>query len=202
MSYIKNEFECHMKNWEKVLNDYTIPDWESLPTIDLYMDQVIALMTQYLQNFASAANRSDIFITPPMVNNYVKLKAMPAPVKKKYSRVHIAYLVMISTLKHTLSIPTIQTIIPLLEDETEVKKMFESFAENQRKAFAYISDKVSIVSNPILEAADANPDRMNDLALQIAVSANILKVLTEDISSIKHNKGAENEEILKNDAKN
>ena len=181
-----------MRKWESVLKEYAIPKWDDLPTIDLYMDQVIALMSQYLKSFASAANRSDAAITPPMINNYVKLKAMPAPYKKKYSRIHIAYLIMISTLKFALSIPTIQIIIPLLDSEDEVRSMFELFAVNQRKAFAYINDKVSVVTNPILEAADSNPDRMNDLAIQIAVSANILKVLTEDISSIKHNESTEN----------
>ena len=175
-----------MRKWESILKEYAIPKWDDLPTIDHYMDQVIALMSQYLKNFASAA------ITPPMINNYVKLKAMPAPYKKKYSRIHIAYLIMISTLKYALSIPTIQIIIPLLDSEDEVRSMFELFAVNQRKAFAYINDKVSMVTNPILEAAGSNPDRMNDLAIQIAVSANILKVLTEDISSIKHNESTEN----------
>lgn len=186
MSYIKKEFEEHIKHWEEVIAQYTIPRWEELPSIDLYMDQVIALMSQYLKNFTPASSRSDAVITPPMINNYVKLGAMPAPLKKRYSRIHIAYLIMISSLKQTLRIPTIQKIIPLSEDENEVRAMYESFAVNQRKALDYITDKVGVVAGPILETAESNPDRMDDLALQIAVSANVLKVITEDVASIKH----------------
>ena len=43
-----------------------------------------------------------------MVNNYVKHKAMPAAVRKKYTRVHLAYLIVICTLKPVLPISTIR----------------------------------------------------------------------------------------------
>lgn len=183
----KKEFEKHMELWKKLLNSYVIPSWEDLPSFELYMDQVIAIMNDYLKSFSSPNNEQNSVITPPMINNYVKLKAMPAPQKKKYSRVHLAYLIMICSLKQALSIPTIQKIIPLLDDEAEIKKMFEAFCENQKKAFAYIAGQVSKVSKPIIEAADNNPGRMTDLSVQIAVSANIFKIITEDISEIAKN---------------
>ena len=41
---------------------------------------------------------NDTIITHSMINNYVKLGIMPAPVKKKYSREHIAYLIIICCL--------------------------------------------------------------------------------------------------------
>ena len=40
------------------------------------------------------------------------MKVMPPPVKKRYSRVHLAYLVMICTLKQSLSISCIQRMLP------------------------------------------------------------------------------------------
>ena len=87
MSYSREEFAKHMKDWNWGLNNSKMPTWNDLPSIDLYMDQVIALMSQYLKNFASSDNEGTQIITPPMINNYVKLKAMPAPVKKKYSKI-------------------------------------------------------------------------------------------------------------------
>lgn len=186
MSYSREEFAMHIKSWTDLLNDYKIPTWDELPIIELYMDQVIALMNRYLKRFFTSDTEDTPVITPPMINNYVKLKAMPAPVKKRYSKVHIAYLIMISSLKQALSIPTIQKILPLLENEESVKDLYEIFTKNQYKAFAYITEKVCAVTNPILESADVEPGRMYDLAMQIAVSANVFKVLSEDVAAIKH----------------
>ena len=185
MSYSREEFAKHMRNWNSLLNDYKIPSWEVLPSIDLYMDQVIVLMTQYLNTFLTT-NTDAPLITPPMINNYVKLRAMPSPVKKKYSRIHIAYLIMISSLKQALSIPTIQKILPLYEDEEKVKELFNTFCTNQHKAFSYITQKVCDVTDPILESEEEDPKRMYDLAIQIAVSANVFKMLSEDVTNIKH----------------
>ena len=67
-----------------------LPYWDELPEIDLYMDQVVALMEKYMSFHKTDENTK--IITNSMINNYVKLGIMPAPVRKKYSKVHIAYL--------------------------------------------------------------------------------------------------------------
>ncbi len=196
MSYSREEFAMHMKNWNELLNTRKMPVWEEFPSIDLYMDQVIILMNQYIKNFLSSDKEGTLTVTPPMINNYVKLKAMPAPFKKKYSKIHIAYLIMISSLKQALSIPTIQKILPLYEDEEKVKDLYNIFCKNQLKAFAYITEKVCDVTDPLLEEANSNPERMYDLAIQIAVSSNVFKMLSDDVAEIKHideiGKGEEN----------
>ncbi len=186
MSYSIEEFAQHMKNWNTLLNTHKLPTWDELPTIELYMDQVIALMNQYLSSYVPCAGEAKENITPPMINNYVKLKVMPAPVKKKYSRTHIAYLIMICSLKHALSIPTMQKILPLHEDTESARDLYEVFCKNQYKAFAYITEKVCAVTDPLLKEAGSNPSRMYDLAVQISVSANVFKMLSEDVASIQH----------------
>ena len=117
MSYIKNKEGCIMAKNEKKFEDYfkivkhKLPYWDELPEIDLYMDQVIALMDKYL-SFHKTDEETKI-ITNSMVNNYVKLGIMPAPVKKKYSREHIAYLIIICTLKQALPISDIKDLIEI-----------------------------------------------------------------------------------------
>lgn len=186
MSYSREEFAKHMQDWNTILNTHKLPAWDELPSIDLYMDQVIVLMNQYLSSYVPCAGDANQTITPPMINNYVKLKVMPAPVRKKYSRCHIAYLIMLCSLKHALSIPTMQKIIPLYEDAQRIKELYEVFCNNQHKAFAYITEKVCAVTDPLLKEADSNPNRMYDLAMQISVSANVFKMLSEDVASIQH----------------
>ena len=78
-----------------------LPSWESLPQLDLYMDQVMVLMERYLALFSDG---KDKLITPSMINNYVKLGLIPPPVKKKYSREHLARL-MTGSSNHKLLMP-------------------------------------------------------------------------------------------------
>ncbi len=55
-----------------------IPLWEDLPALDLYMDQVIILLNGYLRMIKDE-NGENEQITKNMINNYVKMKVVPAP---------------------------------------------------------------------------------------------------------------------------
>ncbi len=68
---------------------YRLPRWEELPAFDIYMDQMITLVKQYVKDLF---DEDDVIITNSMINNYVKMGMIPKPVKKRYNRVHIAYL--------------------------------------------------------------------------------------------------------------
>ncbi len=163
------------------LSEYSLPTWEALPDIELYMDQVISILRKYLSIFYGEAG-SEKHITSAMINNYVKLGLMPAPVKKKYARTHLAYLLIICTLKQTLDMATIQKIIPLHLDTEEVMKTYASFVYNQHKAYLYVSNSLRAVADPILE--EDNQERLNDLLMQVAASANICKIVTERITKL------------------
>lgn len=182
--YIDNEkLKSSFNEWENKLNGYSLPDWDNLPTIDLYMDQVISLLSQYLQIYYEVTS-VDKILTPSMINNYVKLNIIPAPHKKKYSRVHLVYLIVVCTLKQTLDMATIQKILPLNITDEEVKQTYNSFIKNQHKAYLYVLEKVNEVAAPILELEGNNQERMNDIVMQVASSANIFKILTENITKL------------------
>ena len=155
----------------------SLPLWKDLPDIELYMDQVISIITRYFDNVAS-----DKILTPSMVNNYVKLGTIPAPVRKKYSKAHIAYLFMVCTLKQMLDMATIQKIIPVGLNEQEIAYIYDSFVKNQHKSYGYVAENVLNVALPIFENEGENQDRLNDLLLQVASAANIFKLLTEKLS--------------------
>jgi hypothetical protein len=46
------------------------------------------------------------------VNNYVKQRLLPPPVNKKYSRKHLALLIMICTFKQSLSMAAVSKMLP------------------------------------------------------------------------------------------
>ena len=105
-----------------------IPRWNELPEIDLYLDQVVNYIEKYLGQYT--VNKEDKIITKTMINNYVKLGIMPAPTKKKYSRSHIAYLIVICVLKQVYSISDIGKLISLTIQYFELSKAYNRFCAN------------------------------------------------------------------------
>jgi hypothetical protein len=119
-----------------------------------------------------------------MINNYVKLGIIPPPKRKKYSKIHLAYLLIVCTLKQTLDMSTIQQIIPVGIDDEEVKKTYDSFVKNQYTAFNYVFSQTRAVADPIFTLEGNNQDRMNDLIMQVSVSANLFKLLAQKITHL------------------
>ena len=111
-----------------------LPLWEEIPDFDLYMDQVISLLNNYFSELI--VNDRDI-ITKNMINNYVKMKVVPAPVKKRYTRVHMAYLIVVCLLKKVFEISAIKTFLPYGDDE-KLKMLYTSFIEYINKASEHI----------------------------------------------------------------
>jgi len=105
-----------------------IPRWNELPEIDLYLDQVVNYIEKYLGQYT--VNKEDKIITKTMINNYVKQGIMPAPEKKKYSRSHIAYLIVICVLKQVYSISDIGKLISLTIQSFELSKAYNRFCAN------------------------------------------------------------------------
>lgn len=119
------------------ITNRTIPKWKDLPEIDLYMDQVIALMEKYLY---TSTNEETKFITPSMINNYVKLGIMPAPIKKKYSREHLAYLIIICSLKQAISIPNIKLMIDKKLEKNTISQILDAYSDLYDVAFKTITE--------------------------------------------------------------
>ena len=80
-----------LKKWIQSVDDYTPASWERLPELELYMDQVVTFLNRQLEPFTTGDER---LLTPSMVNNYVKDGVLPRPEKKKYSRNHLAMLMI------------------------------------------------------------------------------------------------------------
>ena len=156
MSYDKELIAHKLIRWEHYLNNYKLPAWKELPDIGLYMDQVIALLGQYL-DFIPMEDSKDKPVTPTTINNYVRLKVMPAPEKRKYYRVHIAFLIMIFTLKQGISINGLQQRIldPQAADDGAVENVIiQSILQ---------SGFSRIMAEKLLHLQNADPERVMEL---------------------------------------
>ena len=122
------ENNINVDNIEEIIMKIHIPRWNELPEIDLYLDQVVNYLEKYLSQYST--NKEDKIITKTMINNYVKQGIMPAPEKKKYSRSHIAYLMVICILKQVYSISDIGKLISLTIQYFELSKAYNRFYAN------------------------------------------------------------------------
>jgi len=95
----------------KGLEFFRLPRWEDLPSIDLYLDQVLSLLDEYLGEYLEVDGKK--IMTKTMINNYVKQKYLRAPVNKKYDRFAVASLFVIAILKPVYTIEEISKLIKL-----------------------------------------------------------------------------------------
>lgn len=168
--------------WEKYMQEYSLPTWEQLPPIELYMDQVLALLTQYLDYLPKEENEDKI-ISSSAINNYVRLKIMPAPYKKRYSRIHIAYLIMICTLKQTLNIAQIQRIIPSNLPEEEIHMLYNDYAQKHRETALLFIQQAREFASDFLR--DPEHHSVENLVISASVVAEFAKLLVEKVVKLQ-----------------
>ncbi|MBO6060638.1 MAG: DUF1836 domain-containing protein [Clostridia bacterium] len=184
MEYDNAFIEKKLRRWEKYINEYRLPAWEDIPDLGLYMEQVLALLTDYL-DYLPPELKEEQFITAATINNYVRNRYMPKPFKKKYYRIHIAYLVMICTLKQSLTISTLTRMIPNGIPEEEVKAIYTSYRERHRIAAEYFVKTVRAVAAPILGHEErrmpASVDETSDLISTYAILSGLAGLLAEKL---------------------
>ncbi len=159
------------------LSTFKTEGWNQFPGIDLYMDQVVTYLDRLLQLFDTDA--SGKVITSSMVNNYVKEGYLKRPVNKKYDRVHLVTLYIMSMLKPILPIPLIAGSLSNLSDEAKYQNFFEELAKLQDEAFSKVSN---MLSANIEQLSDEDYETSLRLfALQLTSEANARKIVAEKI---------------------
>ena len=184
MRYDNRLTAAKLRRWETYLHDYRLPSWEEIPDLGLYMEQVLALLRQYL-DYLPPELKDEQFITAATINNYVRNRFMPEPCRKKYYRVHIAYLIMICTLKQTLSIATLHSMIPVGLSEQEVREIYSAYAEKHRLAAEYFIQQVRLAAGPILAHERAQfalaTSETSELISEIAILSGLSRLLAEKL---------------------
>ena len=180
MHYDRERVVQRMRKWETYLNERALPLWDELPSLDLYMDQVVALLNSYL-GFLPKEVGMDAVVTAAAVNNYVRKKIMPAPIKKRYSRVHLAYLLMICSLKQSVSISYIQQMIPLTLTEQQVHDVYNRFAEQQRRTTLYFVEQVNQQASLLLAESKTDDEGVNNIVTAFAVVSGLSRMATEKL---------------------
>ncbi len=180
MEYDKELIAHKLQRWDKFITDYHLPDWETIPDFGLYMDQVIVLLEQYLSFIPAPTGSKERFVTSSTINNYVRLKIMPAPEKRKYHRIHIAYLIMILTMKQSLSISDVQKILPADSNETDVRAVYEDYSLKFRRVGLFFNQQVQSGAEGIHGATESScGNAVELLVIESALIAGFSKILAE-----------------------
>ena len=175
MQYDKALVAEKLLRWERFLHDFRLPDWNELPKIALYMDQVIGLINQYLGFFVYDPSEEKL-LTPSMVNNYVKQRLLPPPVRKKYGRKHIALLIMICTMKQTIGMAAVASMLPP-DDETLIFEEYERFTASYLRISRYVVQQAKASAEPIFDPTSNTGAEVNDLIIGAAVAASFARLL-------------------------
>lgn len=156
-------------NWEAKIKTVELPLWNDLPKFELYMDQVTALINCILGPLEIDP------ITPAMINNYVKKKAIMAPVKKRYQTMQIADIILISLLKPTFSLETIRHGIDQVTAKIYPQQAYDDFVKRLEFSFKNIDHRN--------QSAMAEKN-LNDKLLQVAVNTIIDRLESKKLLEI------------------
>ncbi|MFA5851975.1 MAG: DUF1836 domain-containing protein [Spirochaetales bacterium] len=190
------------------LSQKTPVEWERLPDIGLYMDQVVTYLERQLEIFRKPGD--DSLITPSMINNYAKAKIVPRTEGKKYGQEHIALLMAVFTLKRVLSVQDMVSLFGGSSDLGKAKEFYGQFRQSLERA---IGDTAEAVRSGLLGPIDGTnaggmhssaqmpPDggqgvdkrALRGLALELAVEASMRSFAAELLLSVANPENPEME---------
>lgn len=142
-------------------------DWENLPDIELYRDQVLSYMKR--QHSLQPENAQ---LTGAMINNYIKSGLLPRANGKKYTKDHLVYLTAICSLKHVLSMGETDALMKLQPEVADARKFYEEYLIMMENAFCDTAERLDGESSKAELAATA---------LQLAISSYAQKLACEKI---------------------
>ena len=193
MTYDKELIAHKLLRWERAMDGFSLPSWENIPDIGLYMDQVIVLLSQYLGLISPVEDKDsedgdasdEKIFSASSVNNYVRLKIMPAPIKRRYYRIHIAYLIIILTLKQAVSINIVKEMLSNELPEESVQELYCDYVVKHRAAAKLFTSIVRECATDVLNPEKTGENLVSGFVIQEALIAGFSRVLTEKLVSLK-----------------
>ncbi len=114
-----------LARWQNFMEVFSLPGWEELPDMDLYVAQVVTLVSRYL-NLIPQDEKNPSSLPAVSIITYVCGSCLRRP-RKRYGRRHLAYVLMICTLKQSMALTEIQKILPPDLDDEDTKQIYANF---------------------------------------------------------------------------
>ena len=149
-----------------------LPNWKELPSLDLYLDQVLLYVNQETAPYLS---RSEKPLTAAMVNNYVKHGYLPKPVKKKYGRLQIARLIVLTLCKPIFAMTDICQMIEVHYQDADSAVLYDCFVN------CLMGKEQDEVPELILKACQAIQAYQEAMFLINSLTASVTPPMKEEI---------------------
>lgn len=163
------------------IKNFHIPRWNELPTVSLYLDQVVTLINSYLTPYIFFKNDykegENELLTKTMINNYVKNNLIEAPVKKQYSKNQLAKLFVICVLKQVYSMQDIKKLIEIALVDSSIQNAYDKFCKLFEEALLCTFTRKDFI--------DKNSSSDNLYLLKSVLLSCSYKIYVENITSIK-----------------
>ena len=157
-----------LENWLNELDNFSFKNYEELPDLELYMDQVMTYLDRQLQIFQTSS--LDKQITPSMINNYVKGEVIPSPIQKKYSKEHLSVIEEVCTLKQVLTIAEVKQILDTrYEGKIEKAEIFNNFNKLNNEM---LDEAVKDSFKRLNDIGDNDKEGLTNLAMEFSLIAN------------------------------
>lgn len=176
-----NDTLKNLNEWLNELTTFSLPKWRNLPDLDLYMDQVVTYLERELTPLT--VEEQEKMITTWMISNYVKGNLLSSPVKKKYSREHIAYLFAICSIKQILSISDIAELFDFQKQSNrDSAVIYEFFRHTQSDMINSIAKESIEKITPYLEKENKLDDNqlncfLYNFVFKLAIEAEVKKII-------------------------
>ncbi|MEG1929785.1 MAG: DUF1836 domain-containing protein [Anaerovorax sp.] len=149
--------------------------WDQMPDIDLYMDQVLEYMVR--QHIGLEGKES---LTSAMVNNYIKRGLLPRAHGKKYDREHIAYLTAICLFKQILSVDDTDAMLKVQLKNHKIDEFYNQYCHILHEEFNKMADKLAKNRSGQGEE-DMKEEEACKLILELAISSYVQKSTCEKL---------------------
>lgn len=125
-----------------------------IPDIPLYMDQIIQLLDDKLENHKTTSD--DKILTKTMINNYSKEGLIYKVKGKTYTKHQIIQMLLVYYLKNGLSMQEIkQLLIPIYDSPDQIISLYEQFLDNQERRQQQLNSLLSSLDNdPTLQVLE------------------------------------------------
>lgn len=144
-------------------------NWETLPDIELYMDQVVSYLPR------QSVGGKVPSMTSAMINNYVKDGLLPRACGKRYHKEHLIYLTAIGLLKNVLTVKDMKLLLDSEIQEGREAEFYEKFLKGIDEAFERVDANIS---------PELPEEELSQMAMRLALFSCAAKTACEEILTV------------------
>lgn len=166
---------------QKVINKSDLKA-NDIPSLDLYMDQIMTLFEEHLQD--NKRYQDDKLLTKTMINNYSKAGIIKPVKGKKYTKEQIIGMLLVYNLKNTITIQEIKRLLsPIYEDNNSLEDIYNQFIEIKNNQNTNIEPFIL----KIIESYDLDINKKDERLIAVMTLSSLSNQLTSIVQGIIDN---------------